>query len=249
MTIGLGLGLGLCGRAGGGAAVFAPQDDASCICWFDTETGVTLSGADVTQWDDQSGNGRHATVPVGANEPTYTASNATYNNKGSVDFGAVAALRVTIPATDPVIIYIVGHSGFDGASVTNAYFFDFADAGNKKVLIDGQLGGQTGIALYDGSLISAPGVRFNVASLIATLFTNSGDDSIYEDDMTTAVLTDAAGNSAAGTSFTIGNFGAYGTSDYSLRGSIVALGIFDATSHDATKRDSFRDGLAARYGL
>lgn len=235
----------------GGAVVgpFAPQDDASCICWFDTETGVVLSGSDVTQWTDQSGNGCHATVPGGATAPTYTASNATYNNKGSIDFGNIAmALRATIPATEPAIVYAVGHDGYNGTTVTNCYWWDFANAGNKKILDDAL--SQAGVGIFDGAFVLAGTTRLNAASVVAASFDAAGDDKLYINDPATAAASGAAGNTAAGTSLTIGQYGNYGApSPFSLRGSLVAFGVFNATTHDATKRTEFFDGLKARYGL
>ena len=47
-------------------------------------SSITLSGSDVTQWDDLSGNGRHATQTTSANRPK--SGTRTINNKNALDF-------------------------------------------------------------------------------------------------------------------------------------------------------------------
>jgi hypothetical protein len=42
-------------------------------------TSMTLSGSNVTQWNDKSGNGRNPTTSSSANPPTYISSNKTVN--------------------------------------------------------------------------------------------------------------------------------------------------------------------------
>ncbi len=61
--------------SGGGAAApaWAPTDKSGLLFWFKADAGVTQASNLVSQWDDQSGNGYHATA-AGAQRPTYTAS-------------------------------------------------------------------------------------------------------------------------------------------------------------------------------
>jgi hypothetical protein len=76
--------------------------------WLDaSDSGtLTLSGSDVTQWADKSGNGRHATPPISA-KPTWTASGI--NSIGSVVFPASAAPLVTPSFSNP--------AGADGITI------------------------------------------------------------------------------------------------------------------------------------
>jgi hypothetical protein len=76
--------------------------------WLDaSDSGtLTLSGSNVTQWSDKSGNARHATPPL-AGKPTYSASGI--NSMGSVVFPSTAAPLVTSSFANP--------SGSDGILV------------------------------------------------------------------------------------------------------------------------------------
>jgi len=54
------------------AAPWTPAETTTAL-WFDAAdaSSVTLSGSDVSQWDDKSGNTRHATQATGGNQPDY----------------------------------------------------------------------------------------------------------------------------------------------------------------------------------
>lgn len=55
---------------------------ASLSLWLDAEDAstITLNGNTVSQWDDKSGNGRHASQAVAATQPTYTAAGLNSKN-------------------------------------------------------------------------------------------------------------------------------------------------------------------------
>lgn len=68
-------GNGLIQAHGGSAAAWYPTDAATAMTvFFDSNRGVTESGGDISQWDDQSGNARHATQSTGANQPNLISS-------------------------------------------------------------------------------------------------------------------------------------------------------------------------------
>ena len=75
---------------------------ASLALWLDADDAstITLNGSNVSQWDDKSGNDRHATQAIAANQPTYTASGL--NGKPVITFpgggdGFVLASGVPVP--------------------------------------------------------------------------------------------------------------------------------------------------------
>jgi len=55
-------------------AAFSPLTVANCELWLDASdsSSVTLTSSAVSQWNDLSGNNRHATQGTGNNRPTYT---------------------------------------------------------------------------------------------------------------------------------------------------------------------------------
>lgn len=80
-----------------------PKSHSGLIMWYDasdistlyqssdcTTTPVTTNGNVVACWKDKSGNNNHATQATTAQMPTYKATNATFNNKSSLTFGASA---------------------------------------------------------------------------------------------------------------------------------------------------------------
>jgi len=94
---------------------------ADLALWLDaadTDT-ITLSGSNVSQWDDKSGNNRHASQAIAADQPIYTSN--VLNGKpgvtfdGSTDFLTVAhdnALNAQIAPSSVVILYRERVSGF-----------------------------------------------------------------------------------------------------------------------------------------
>jgi hypothetical protein len=72
------------GSAGPVTAVTAPTDITGCIGWWDASdaSSITQSGGLISQWNDKSGNGKHATAS-GTTRPTYTG---TRNGRNVVTF-------------------------------------------------------------------------------------------------------------------------------------------------------------------
>lgn len=70
--------------AGAVTPVTAPTDIAGCVGWWDASdaSSITQSGGLISQWNDKSGNGRHATAS-GTTRPTYTG---TRNGRNVVTF-------------------------------------------------------------------------------------------------------------------------------------------------------------------
>jgi len=69
-----------------GEVPFSPTEIANLRCWWDAQTGLTLSGTDVIQWADQSGNGFFATQSVVGDRPALSSSIAAINNYNAVRF-------------------------------------------------------------------------------------------------------------------------------------------------------------------
>jgi len=63
---------------------FDPSDIANMVLWLDADLGLTLSGADVTTWADQSTQGNDVTQGTTINKPDYSAS--SLNGHGTIVF-------------------------------------------------------------------------------------------------------------------------------------------------------------------
>jgi hypothetical protein len=74
------------------ASGFDPRSLGSLAGWWDASasSSITLNGGDVSQWDDLSGNARHAAQSTGANQPEYKLAERNGRNviqfNGSSDF-------------------------------------------------------------------------------------------------------------------------------------------------------------------
>lgn len=79
-----GIGIGIKAHWGG-AKPFAPSDISGLALDLNGDLGITIATG-VSAWADQSGNSRNFTQGTGANQPTYTASDSSYNNHGSLSF-------------------------------------------------------------------------------------------------------------------------------------------------------------------
>lgn len=74
------------------ASAAAPSfDPLTAVTWHsaffaeDPDWTPPADGGAVSQWDDGSGNGRHAIQATGANQPLYRAASAAMNNKPAVE--------------------------------------------------------------------------------------------------------------------------------------------------------------------
>ena len=85
------------GTAVGGVKLWRPDElGASLALWLDAEdtSTITLNGSTVSQWDDKSGNGRHASQATASLQPTYLATG--FNSKPVVSFdGSDDELTIT----------------------------------------------------------------------------------------------------------------------------------------------------------
>jgi len=69
----------------GAAPAFAPDDIAGLEAWFESDSGITESGGFVTLWENQATSGSNRDLlSAGAERPTYTASDADFNNEPSL---------------------------------------------------------------------------------------------------------------------------------------------------------------------
>jgi hypothetical protein len=64
---------------------WAPSSIPGLTGWWRGDD-VTLSGSNVSSWNDKSGNGRHFTQATGANQPLFVASDANFGGQPTLDF-------------------------------------------------------------------------------------------------------------------------------------------------------------------
>ena len=84
--------------------------------WLDADDGSTIieTGGLVSQWDDKSGNARHAAQATGSKQPVYVASDSMLGGMPSVGTGGLASKYLTTPEITAKRIYAVMYFG-DGS--------------------------------------------------------------------------------------------------------------------------------------
>ena len=59
------------GKSGGVGAPFAPDDLDNLVAWYQFNIGITVTGAGVSTWADQSGNGNDLLQSTDADRPSH----------------------------------------------------------------------------------------------------------------------------------------------------------------------------------
>lgn len=131
-----------------GSTSFDPISLGNLEAWWKADAGITLNGSNVSQWDDQSGNGKNLTQATAGSQPLYVASGI--NGFPSLTFDGVDFLSCT-----PIITL---------ANQTIFIVYKKAGGGNY-VILD-----------YDGTvypLLHYGGTLYNGNSTLAVATTNN----------------------------------------------------------------------------
>lgn len=106
---------------------------SSLALWLDAEDAskITLNGSTVSQWQDKSGNNRHATQSTAANQPTYTTNGL--NGKPVVTFDGSSDFMNVTSFNQAVSLAIMGSGGtITSPLVSGAAPSNFAPAWNAN---------------------------------------------------------------------------------------------------------------------
>jgi hypothetical protein len=143
---------------------FLPSRLTTCALWLRADLGVSLSGSNVTAWNDHSGTGdANKNLTSGSVNPTFTASDASYNNRSTVQISNSVNCFLqntstwTTTLTQPHTWVLVGHRNQN--NLTN-YFMDGNATGFAATVI--------------GTNASPAEITFNAGSSVTT--TGSGHD-------------------------------------------------------------------------
>jgi hypothetical protein len=185
--------------------------------WFKFNTGITVTGAGVSQWDDMSGNGRHLKQGTDTNRPALQVD-GTILFDGSDNFLKCDAFTLNRPET----IYFLGKQ----VTYTNTdYIFDGdgADSGSLA-----QIGTTPTIRAFAGAGITNDDFTADTYAVVTTIF--DGFTSVLQVNHGTAVTGDTSAAQMSG--FTLG---AAGTAVNHSNIRVKEVLIFN-TAHDAAMR-------------
>ncbi|MFN8297733.1 MAG: PKD domain-containing protein [Chitinophagales bacterium] len=106
-------------------ALFTPSDVPGLNLWLAADTGVTTASGAVSQWNDLSGNGNHATQATANKRPLLVGVDCYINNKPSIKFdGTASILNGTTIAnldTSSVQIFVVARGNSTGQTSTKSF--------------------------------------------------------------------------------------------------------------------------------
>lgn len=197
--------------------------------WFRNQQGITQAGGFVSQWDDQSGNGRHLLQATGTNQPSLQADGSILFD-GVDNFLKCAAFTLNQPETVYILVNQVTWTGND------IIFDGDADGG-------GQLFQRTvtpTIALFAGTS-SANNTGLAVGTYGAVVAVFNGASSLLQVNNGTPSTGDAGANNLSG--FTLGSNGV------TFSNIQVKEAILFPSAHSATTRAQVIQYLATVGGI
>jgi hypothetical protein len=216
---------------------FAPTDIAGLQLWLDASdaSSVTLDGSNnVEQWNDKSGNARHATQATALLRPAY--STAAVNSLNAVTFNgtshrvATGSFSVSQPYTLCVVI----------SSTNNGSFRVMFESSSPRMSLFSQSG--TSLFYNAGSDISGSvTISTNVARLITGVFAGASSSLRFDKS---AVSTTSPGTNAIGGGCTIGSTPS-GT--FPFAGSICEILLYN-TALSGTDLTNVESYLSSRWG-
>ena len=193
------------------ATGFNPKSISGLKLWLDvaSTSSLTLNGSTVSQINDRSGNGYHATQSTANNQPTYQATGFNskptlyFDSTDSITSSATIADYILTPTTSPTMVLVMACYMPTLANSGNIVFGSDAQA-NGRVFFSSHFGGST---LYFDS-VNASGGRLGITGQSDTGWTTPHIMTVYRIGATMVVRrngvevgskTNASGNYATTT--------------------------------------------------
>jgi hypothetical protein len=188
------------------ATGFNPKSISGLKLWLDVAntSSLTFNGSTVSQVNDLSGNGFHATQGTANNQPTYQATGL--NNKPTLYFDSTDSLlsSATIadyfltPTTAPTFTLIMACYSPLAADGGQVVFGSDAQA-SGRVLFGNNFGGLAGNTLFDtanasGGRLSASITQPTAAPHVMTFYRHGAAMAFRVDGVTLASKANASGN-------------------------------------------------------
>lgn len=143
---------------------FDPTDIAGCEGWFDAcDSGsITLASGKVSQWNDRSGNGKHATQITPGNRPVVTTG--ALNGKDVITFAVDDFLASALGISQPATVFIVFKTTATGIYSPLVSSADAAARAETLLTDQDEFGGHAGATVSGGTLAS--GTYYQQANVI-----------------------------------------------------------------------------------
>ena len=216
--------------------------------WFDAADAstITLNGSNVNQWNDKSGNGRHATQATAANQPQYTTAGLNGKNVVTFDGNDYFSLSNDIVSSPSTIVVVFKFNNF---AAVNPRIYDIKKNGQSLQLI--RDGSTTSIGTKNTVWQpSSAGTKWHSSQttdpeIIAINFENASTALSLNGTLSTN--TGPVGIGPGGTDSTLGVRADFQATTY-LNGFISELVVVD-TSLSTSDRQKIEGYLTHKWGL
>lgn len=199
-----------------GAALWLDASQQSTLFTDAGTTPVTTSGQSIYQWNDLSGNNRHAVQATSGNRPTWVPPASGQNGLGAVGFnGATTFLSIADTAglqfgTGDFTLFFAGVNS--NVSRGSAYANTFISKGYTNIefyqyqgLIQGYIGGTS------NSPTTGSGTVSNNSSYVAHMIRSSGSTYVAANNVSGTPVTNTANANGSGTNINIGSRSPFNT--------------------------------------
>jgi hypothetical protein len=236
-----------------------PNELPNLAVWLKADSGVTVTGSGVSQWNDLSGNGRHFTQSTDSKRPPLvngvlngfpvlrfdgtsqelagnTATLNTYNNKsGGSIFTVVRDVNPSGGNTVHFVLVFTNNAGSARATITTRNSSNIFQAGSRRLDSDTFRSSDFSPSNSNWNILNG---QFNWAGNQLQLFVNNSGQAIN-------TYSSGGGNTSATNSLSasIGN----GANNF-LSGDIAEIICYDRHLN-ATERDSIYLYLKNKYNL
>ncbi len=222
--------------------IFDPADISDLFAWYDAGKGITLNGSDVSQWDDQSGNGNDAVQATATRQPLFESSNSDFNDKPAVFFDSDTNSMVAPFAsgtTQPFTVFVVWDADSTGVSNSGRVFANFTSTTPAFLQLQA-----TTVQARAGASLSYTIGSVPYSPRISSILYNSTDSEILEDGVP-QVSGDAGAVDFGTAGMVIGNSRNF---NRGRDGSIAELLIYDKEL-STSEHNEVGNYLATKYGL
>lgn len=231
------------------ATGFNPKSLPGLKVWYDVaNTGsMTFNGSTVSQINDLSGNGFHATQGTANNQPTYSATAANgrprllFDTTDSLTSSATIADYFLNPTTGPVFTLVMACYSPLAADSGGIIWGSDAQA-SGRVFVSTNFGNNAGSLIYDianasGGRITATVTQPTAAPHIMTFFRHTSSMAWRVDGSVLASRSNASGNFAATTAkLQIGKCDGGGSNVMFVSEVLVYASALDATQLATAER-------------
>ena len=153
------------------SSVFDPRTISGCSLWLDgaDSSSMTLSGSNVSQWRDKSGNGRDTTVTG-----TPVLSNNTVLSRNGIYLNGTSSFTGSLPYTSNTLsYYIVGTSESDSSDSARLIAFsttsNFSYDSSTRLVGFGRIGSTNQWVVYRNANLSSATLTYGAPYLLSSV--------------------------------------------------------------------------------